>query len=113
MDIPSEITNLVTQLNQELEITEQDARNGLKLLREIMSRFPSNAVLIEFFAYFNAALFFVENARIRIQSTTEQLSDTNIETIEEIGENLATLLGEVIETKIRGRNLLDRLENLR
>jgi len=69
MSIPSEITALVEQLNQELELTEQEAREGLTQLRQIMLLFPNNALLIQLFAYFNTAMFFVDNSRRRIQTT--------------------------------------------
>ena len=114
MPIPSEFQALIAQINQELDETEHQALQALDLLRQVMSRFPNNAVLIQFFAYFNAALFFVENSRRRIQTTVEELSTINIaaEVIQESGEDLAALLGEMLEAKIRGRNIITRLENL-
>ena len=114
MPIPLEIATLVEQLNQELNQIEGEARQGLNLVRQVMSRFPNNTLLIQFFAYFNAALFFVENARRGIQATVEQLSAGNmpLEVIQEAGQDLATLLGEALEAKIRGRNIISRLENM-
>ena len=69
MLIPPPIAALVDQLNQELNQTEREATEGLNRVRQVMSRFPNNALLIQFFAYFNAALFFVENSKRRIQTT--------------------------------------------
>lgn len=114
MHIPPEIAALVEQLNQELNQTEREARKGLNLVTQFMSRFPNNALLIQFFAYFNAALFFVDNSKRRIQTTVEQMSAQNVplEVIQESGEDLATLLGETVEAKMRGRNIITRLENL-
>jgi len=114
MSIPSEIAALVDQLNQELEQTEREAREGLKLVRQVMYRFPNNVLLIQLFAYFNAALFFVENSRKLLPTTVEQLLAANVpaEVIQESKEYLATLLGETIEAKMRGRNIITRLENL-
>lgn len=114
MTIPPEITALVEQLNQELDLTEQEAREGLTRLRQIMLLFPNNTLLIQLFAYFNTAMFFVDNSRRRIQTTVGQISAENIspEVIQEAGEDLATLLGETLETKIRGRNIIRRLEDL-
>ncbi len=114
MTIPPEITALVDQLNQELNQTEQEAREGLNLVRQAMSRFPNNALLIQFFAYFSAALFFVDNSKRRIQTTIEQISAENVPSlvIQEVGRDLATLLGETLKAKIRGRNIITRLENI-
>lgn len=114
MPLPSEITTLINQLNQELDQTEQEAREGLNLVRQVMSRFPNNALLIQFFAYFNTALFFIDNSRRRIQTTVEKLSTADVlaEVIQESGEDLATLLGEIIEAKIRGKSIISRLLDL-
>lgn len=75
-----------------------------------MSFFPNNALLIQFFAYWQTTRFFVVNARKRIDEAREQLEESD--NVSELGADLATLLGEVIETKIRSRAILDRLRNL-
>ena len=110
MPIPPEIQSLIDRLNLELEIIEQEATEGENLLRQLMSLFPNNALLIQFFAYWQTTRFFVVNARRRIDETREQLDESN--NISELGADLATLLGETIETKIRSRAILDRLRNL-
>jgi hypothetical protein len=114
MPIPPEIQELINRLNQELDETEQDVTEGLNILNPIMSQFPNNASLIQFFAYFQTTLFWVANARNRIQLTREQLETQSIAVsiVTESGEELSILLGEVIETKIRSENLLNRLKNL-
>ena len=114
MSITPEIKALVDRLNQELGEIEQEATEGENLLRQLMSLFSNNASLIQFFAYFQTTRFFVVNARRRIRETMEKLSARQIDPIvlTESGEDLATLLGEVIETKIRSRNLLNRLRDL-
>ncbi|MDJ0717514.1 MAG: hypothetical protein QNJ54_25385 [Prochloraceae cyanobacterium] len=114
MSITPEIQTLVDRLNQELGEIEQEATEGENLLRQLMSLFSNNASLIQFFAYFQTTRFFVVNARRRIRETMEKLSARQIDPIvlTESGEDLATLLGEVIETKIRSRNLLNRLRDL-
>ncbi len=78
MPISPEIAALVNQLNQELNQTEREAREGLKLVRQVMSRFPNNVILIQFLAYFNVAVFFVKNSKRRIQTTVEQLTAENV-----------------------------------
>ena len=110
MPIPPEIQSLIDRLNLELEIIEREATEGENLVRQLMSLFPNNALLIQFFAYWQTTRFFVVNARRRIDETREQLEESEI--VSELGADLATLLGEVIETKIRSRAILDRLRNL-
>ncbi len=114
MSIPPEIQALVDRLNQELGEIEREATEGENLLRQLMSLFSNNASLIQFFAYFQTTRFFVVNARRRISETIEKISAQQVDpqVITESGEDLATLLGEVIETKIRSRNLLNRLRDL-
>ncbi|MEM7590769.1 MAG: restriction endonuclease subunit S [Cyanobacteria bacterium P01_A01_bin.83] len=114
MPIPPEIQSLVEQLNLELEEIEREATEGEKIVRQLMSLFPNNASLIQFFAYWQTTRFFVVNAKRRINETKEQLAEQpeESEIVRESGRDLATLLGEVIETKIRSRALLDRLKNL-
>lgn len=48
------------------------------------------------------------------RSVPNQLSSVNVpgDTIQEYREDLATLLGEMLEAKMRGRNIIDRLDNL-
>ena len=114
MSITPEIEALVDRLNEELREIEQEAIEGENLLRQLMSLFSNNASLIQFFAYFQTTRFFVVNARRRIRETIEKLSAQQIDpqVMTESGEDLAALLGEVIETKIKSRNLLNRLRNL-
>lgn len=115
MPIPSEIAALVDQLNQELNQTEQEATEGVNLIRPLLSRFPDNIRLIQFFTFFNNALLFIEISRIRIQAIVERISapDVIAEEIQEVGEDLGTLLGRVLETKIGSRRIIRILEELR
>ncbi|MCL1468136.1 hypothetical protein [Argonema galeatum] len=112
MPIPSEIQDLIDRLNRELAETETDATQGLNLVRPILSRFPDNARMIQFFAFFNNALFFVEISRRRIQTTIERLEATDVTAadIQEGGEDLGSLLGQVLETKIAVRDINASLE---
>jgi hypothetical protein len=114
MFITPEIQTLVERLNQELGEIERTAIEGENLVRQLMSLFSNNASLIQFFAYFQTTRFFVDNARRRINETIVKLSAQQIDSqsLTEVGKNLATLLGEVIETKIRSKNLLNRLGDL-
>ncbi len=114
MSITPEIQALVDRLNQELDEIEQQTIVGENILRQLMSVFSNNASLIQFFAYFQTTRFFVVNTRRRIRETIEELSAQEIDpqVMTDSGEDLAMLLGEVIETKIRSRNLLNRLRDL-
>jgi uncharacterized coiled-coil DUF342 family protein len=115
MSITPEMQALVDRLHQELVEIEQEATEGENHLRQLMSVFSNNAQLIQFFAYFQTTRFFVVNSRRRTRETIEKLSsaqEMDFQVMTESGEDLATLLGEVIETKIRSRNLLNRLRDL-
>lgn len=113
MAIAPEIGTLLNRLNQELDETEQEATNGLNLLRPILSQFPENYLLVQFYAFFNTALFFVVDSRRRIQETVEIMSPQNVteQEIQEMGEQLGNLLGRVLEVKINSRQLKNRLDN--
>lgn len=80
--------------------------------RELLSQCPSNAILTQYFAYFNTALIFVETSRGQIQIAVETLSPTDVpdKVIQNAGQDLGTLLGRVLEVKLRVRRLIDRLE---
>ena len=113
MAIPAKISTLINRLNQEIEQTEQEAIQGLDLVRASLSRFPDNAVLLQFYAAFSNVLLFVEIYRQRVQSTVELLAavDVPIEVVQEAGEDLATILGNVLEVKINAGRLKMRLES--
>lgn len=113
MAIPTELLSLIDRLNQELDQTKQQATEGLSLARAALSRFTDNAILIQLFASLNNVLLFVETYRRRIQATVELLSpaDVTAEEIQEAGEDLATILGLVLEAKIVVSRASTRLEN--
>ena len=54
---------------------------------------------------------FIENSRRRIQNIMERMLTDEItaEEIQEAGEDLGALLGQVLETKIEVRQILTRL----
>lgn len=114
MAIPLPLQQLIDQLNSELDESEQQATEGLNLVRGLLSRFPNNALLIQFFAYLNTVIIFVENFRRRIQIILAAISTDEVTAteIQEIGEELGTLLGQVLETKIEVRRIITRLQNL-
>ncbi|OCQ94390.1 restriction endonuclease subunit S [Oscillatoriales cyanobacterium USR001] len=114
MPIPSEIQSIINRLNQELDRTEENATEGLNLVRLPLSLFPDNLILVQFFAYLNNVIFFVGNYRRQIQGAIERLSvsDVNAAEIQETGEELATMLGVLLEAKIRVEQIITRLRNL-
>ena len=114
MSITLDILDLINRLDRELKEIEQEAIEGESILRQLMSLFSNNSSLIQFFAYFQTTRFFVVNARRRIKETIEKISTQQLDSqvLVDSGEDLAALLGEVIETKIKSRNLLNRLRDL-
>ena len=114
MALPSEITALTDHLNQELDQTEQKAIEGLNIVRPALSRFPDNAILIQFFAYLNNVVLFVETYKRQSQNTIERISanDVTAAEIQEAGEDLGTILGRVLETKIGIRRIITRFFEL-
>ena len=114
MPIPPEIAELIKRLNRELDETQQKVTEGLNLVRPILSQFPDNFILIQFFAYLNDVLLFVEITRRRIQSNVELISprDVGIREIQEVGEDLGNLLGRVLESKMQVEGIIARLEEL-
>jgi hypothetical protein len=115
MTIPPEINSIVESLNQELDEIQQIAIVGQNLARVVLDKFPSNARLVQFFATFSNALLFAEVEKRRINSIIENIALLNILTEEdkqEVGEDLSSEMGKVLETKILIINLKERLENL-
>lgn len=78
-------------------------------------RFPDNVTLIGLFATLSNALLFVENSRRRIQITVDSILPENVrsQVIQEAGEDLAELLGRVLDTKMLVNTVMTRLDNLR
>jgi hypothetical protein len=114
MNIPPDITDLIERLNRELALTEREVNEGINLVRLPLSLFPENTLLVQFFAYLNNVVFLVENYRQRIRATVELLLEVDVDPEEanDAVEELATMLGIVLETKIRVENIVNRLRNL-
>lgn len=114
MTLPTRFITLVARLNQEFDRTEQEATEGLNLARAALSRFPDNVLLIQFFAYLNDVLMFVEISRRQLQVTLEIVSATDVpaEVVQDAGEELATLIGRVLEAKIDTSRITTRLQDL-
>lgn len=111
MSITPAIRELSNRLNQELEQLEQILTEGLDLVRVPLSRFPENSILVQFFAYLSNVLFFISNYRQEISRILELLSVTEVtmDEIEEAGQRLSTMLGVVLETKMRVESIVNRL----
>ena len=111
MSIPAEIQVLINQINQHLSEIEHQATEGINLLRNLLSYFPENVMLTQYFAYLNTILFFIKTARRQIQTALETISSEDVppELIQEAGEDLGTLQGKIIEEKIRLQRILDFL----
>jgi len=115
MPIPSELNNLIERLNQELDIIEREATEGMNLARVSQERFPNNATLIQMFDFLSNAIFYVNTERGLIRAIVDNLLVQQVSTDEEIreaGEDLSNKLGRVLETKILVNSVKSRLENL-
>ena len=115
MPIPFEIQSLIERLSLELETIEQEATEGLNLVRPILSSFPDNLILTQLFASLNNFLLFVEISRRRINITVNRISSSDITASEiiEAGEDLGAELGRILEVKISIRRIIARLQELR
>lgn len=113
MSIPSEIVSLIERLTHELDRIEQETREGLNLAQELLSRFTNNAILTQYFAYFSTIRFFVETSKQQVNTITDTLSaeDVPFEVIQEAGEDLGMLLGQVLEVKINVSRTKTSLDN--
>lgn len=113
MTIPAPLIALIEQLNQELNLIEQEAQQGLELVRSQLERFPDNYILVQLFGILNNYVLFVEISRRRIAYDTLILQSARIteEQIQNAGEDLAELLGRIIDSKIAVNQVKTRLEN--
>jgi hypothetical protein len=112
MSVPPEIQTLANRLNQAIDEIDREATQGANLIRDLLSSFPGNAILTQYFAYFNTALFFAETSKGQIQAIMETIAPRDIpnQIIQEAGEDLGSLLGKVLEVKLKVRRLMARLE---
>lgn len=113
MSLPSEIIALIDQLNQELSAIENQSQLALILTRQKLEEFSNNSLFVQVFAKLNNYLLFVEIARRRINYEQILLSTPalNREQIQNAGEDLSELLGQVIDAKIAVITVKQRLEN--
>lgn len=114
MSTPEAFETLVTQIIQELDHIHQTAQYCLKLIREKLLESPNEAELTQLFVIFNNILFFTENYRGRIQSSIKAASEENLnpERLQDLGQDLATLLGVVLEAKLLVEHSVSRLSKL-
>lgn len=78
MPIPTDIQALIDRLNQELDEIEQQATEGLLLVKSVMSFFLYNARLIQFFAYLSSAILFLETYKRLVQATVDIISVVDV-----------------------------------
>jgi len=114
MSISPEIQNLIKRLEQELEEIESDVREGLNMVQPIISSFPNNVFLTQFFASLNNHLLYVQISKSRIQIIVNRLSSINVtpDEILETGEDLSMELGRAIDAKISVKQIVNRLREL-
>ena len=113
MAIPDEITTTISRLNQELDNVNQLLTEGLNLARTRIEHYPDNITLIQLFATLNNYLMFVLTSRRRIEYALSILASELVTPlqIQSAGEDLAWLLGQVVEARIVIERVKSRLEN--
>ncbi|MGF1488201.1 MAG: hypothetical protein ACFBSE_14035 [Prochloraceae cyanobacterium] len=97
----SEISAIVDRLNLELNQNEQKAVEGANLTQQLLSRFVDNALLAQYFAYYNTILFFLKVSQIQIGNVDKIFNTKGFspEAIATATEELTTLEGLVLEIK--------------
>lgn len=117
MQIPPEIERLINEINLELNEIEGLATEGLAIANRFLVLFENNPIFLQISYFFNSVLLYVDKTRRDIQNAREQLSQdipplAVSAIIQEVGEYLSTLKGEVSEAKSRTLTYRNRLENL-
>ena len=113
MPIPPKIANLIEQLHQEINQTEQAVTEGLQIARLKLNSFPDNSFLIQIYASLSNYLVFIEISRRRIDYSQVIVASETVAKIQiqEAGEMLSEILGRVLEAKIVVNKIKTRLEN--
>lgn len=108
------LETLVEQLTQELDQVQQTAQQGLEITQAKRLVSPDDEELTQLFAIFNNVSFFVQSYRGRIRETVRVLSRTNLQPsqLQDAGQDLAALLGVVLEAKLLAENAVRRLSEL-
>lgn len=114
MAILNEISTIISRLNSELSQIEQEATEGISLLRNLLSRFPDNLILIQFFAYLNNVLLFIEVCKNQTQDVIDLFiaTEPTARELQEVGEDLGNTLGKVVENKVEVTRIVTRLRSL-
>jgi len=112
MAIPSNIEELTTRLNQELEAIAAIATRGLQQTRVFLEQSPNDPTLVQFFGYLNNLLYFINLTSNQTRELIENLAEaeTTVEEIQEAGEELSSSLGRAMEIRIEAEGLIRRLE---
>lgn len=102
METPPELSELISRLQLELDQIESETSEGLFILRTLLAGGePTDDVsLVQLYATLSNALLFTEISRRRINDTVAYLQDRSSETLQAAGEDLAELLGRILDTKI-------------
>ncbi|NJK64451.1 MAG: restriction endonuclease subunit S [Synechococcaceae cyanobacterium SM2_3_1] len=102
METPRELSELLSQIQQELDQIENETSEGLSILRVFLAQGETedDVSLVQLYATLSNALLFTEVSRRRINDTVANLQQQSDETLQAAGEDLAELLGQIIDTKI-------------
>jgi len=113
--MPPEVNALLARFNHELDLIEQDATEGLKLTRTISERF-SHQALIQTFAFFNNALFFVNTQKIRLQMIIDEISfldEAMDKKIQVLTQTLDNEIDRILEVKKVIEEIIQNLNRLK
>ena len=114
MPIPPEIQRIIDQINRDLNEIERDANQGIEIVNRLLSQFPGNDYLSRAFTRFGNQIFFIEMTKRRIRFCLENLSieDVSEDIIQENGEYLSEISGQVLDYKQEVNSLKNQLEDL-
>ena len=74
----SEISAIVDRINLELNHNEEKSSVGANLTQKLLSRFVDNALLAQYFAYFNTILFFLKISQIQIGTILKTFNNNEL-----------------------------------
>jgi hypothetical protein len=114
MSIPSDLRPLVDELYRVLDDTERQATLGLLALRKVMSLFPTNEILMQYFSSLTNFQFCIAGVRLQAENIVGNILLANVpdEDVQKAGDYLAALLHIAPESKLLIDKVVNKLEAL-
>jgi hypothetical protein len=113
MAVPPNFNDLVQQIDIELSELNSVLTQSIRIIRERISSFPENIILMQLYSTLNNYTLFSQNTQRRIQEAIQYLAvseNASEENIREFGEDLSEQLGRIIEARIVVSTIKKRLE---